>query len=400
MKKFFEILKKIIRIAAVFILSVIVIIVIVCSIKSAIYRAEGFKFSSELKQYDNFADNAFLLNDDIIVANLQNFIRFYDTKTLDLEPAKNILKINGDINRKIEKYDDNKIAVYEQIPKKNQKDNKYKYNYVIKIIDVPTGKECFQSPLIDAEFIKYIGNDKFVIVHKIHGTNNYYFEIYDLRTNKFVKDKILTLDKRIDISDIEKINDDKIFILGRYSNCYLFAKVYDLKEKKLSDVKVPKEKVGFENSPIRRIAEDKFLISYHVGNTISKTSFLIVNTKDLTSQKLKIFKDDKTRIMNCQKLNDERLLLYGLETDRKFGIVTSFRNIYLYDIKTGTLKHGNKKLQKGRFATHTFFAPPSVLLPDGRVAIFGGDINLWDLFFSSNSNGLSNPTIEIIKIEE
>lgn len=68
MKKFFEILKKIIRIAAVFILSVIIIIVIVCSIKSAIYRAEGFKFSSELKQYDNFADNAFLLNDDIIVA--------------------------------------------------------------------------------------------------------------------------------------------------------------------------------------------------------------------------------------------------------------------------------------------------------------------------------------------
>ena len=66
MKKFFEILKKIMRIAAVFILSVIIIIVIVCSIKSAIYRAEGFKFSSELKQYDNFADNAFLLNDDII----------------------------------------------------------------------------------------------------------------------------------------------------------------------------------------------------------------------------------------------------------------------------------------------------------------------------------------------
>lgn len=398
MKKFFEILKKIIRIAAVFILSVIIIIVIVCGIKSAIYRAEGFKFSSELKQYDNFADNAFLLNDDIIVANLQNFIRFYDTKTLDLKPAKNILKINGDINRKIEKYDDNKIAVYEQIPKKNPKHKEREYNNVIKIIDVPTGKECFQSPLIDAEFIKYIGNDKFVIAHKIYGTNNYYFEIYDLRTNKFAKDKIFKLDKRIDILDIEKINDNEIILYGKDAQIYPFVKVYNLKEKKLSDIKVPKERIRYANSPIIKIGEDRFLISYFWWN--DDTRYLIVNTKDLTSQKLEIFKDDKTRIMNCQKLNDERLLLYGLETDRKFGIVTSFRNIYLYDIKTGTLKHGNKKLQKGRFATHTFFAPPSVLLPDGRVAIFGGDINLWALFFSSNSNGLSNPTIEIIKIEE
>lgn len=398
MKKFFEILKKIIRIAAVFILSVIVIIVIVCGIKSAIYRAEGFKFSSELKQYDNFADNAFLLNDDIIVANLQNFIRFYDTKTLDLEPAKNILKINGDINRKIEKYDDNKIAVYEQIPKKNPKHKEREYNNVIKIIDVPTGKECFQSPLIDAEFIKYIGNDKFVIVHKIYGTNNYYFEIYDLRTNKFAKDKIFKLDKRIDILDIEKINDDEIILYGKDAQIYPFVKVYNLKEKKLSDIKVPKERIRYANSPIIKIGEDRFLISYFWWN--DDTRYLIVNTKDLTSQKLKIFKDDKTRIMNCQKLNDERLLLYGLETDRKFGIVTSFRNIYLYDIKTGTLKHGNKKLQKGRFFVLALFTPPSVLLPDGRVAIFGGDINLWDLFFSSNSNGLSNPTIEIIKIEE
>lgn len=398
MKKFFEILKKIIRIAAVFILSVIVIIVIVCSIKSAIYRAEGFKFSSELKQYDNFADNAFLLNDDIIVANLQNFIRFYDTKTLDLEPAKNILKINGDINRKIEKYDDNKIAVYEQIPKKNPKHKEREYNNVIKIIDVPTGKECFQSPLIDAEFIKYIGNDKFVIAHKIYGTTNYYFEIYDLRTNKFAKDKIFKLDKRIDILDIEKINDDEIILYGKDAQIYPFVKVYNLKEKKLSDIKVPKERIRYANSPIIKIGEDRFLISYFWWN--DDTRYLIVNTKDLTSQKLEIFKDDKTRIMNCQKLNDERLLLYGLETDRKFGIVTSFRNIYLYDIKTGTLKHGNKKLQKGRFFVLALFTPPSVLLPDGRVAIFGGDLKLWNWYFSSNSNGLSNPTIEIIKIEE
>lgn len=398
MKKFFEILKKIIRIAAVFILSVIVIIVIVCSIKSAIYRAEGFKFSSELKQYDNFADNAFLLNDDIIVANLQNFIRFYDTKTLDLKPAKNILKINGDINRKIEKYDDNKIAVYEQIPKKNPKHKEREYNNVIKIIDVPTGKECFQSPLIDAEFIKYIGNDKFVIAHKIYGTNNYYFEIYDLRTNKFAKDKIFKLDKRIDILDIEKINDDEIILYGKDAQIYPFVKVYNLKEKKLSDIKVPKERIRYANSPIIKIGEDRFLISYFWWN--DDTRYLIVNTKDLTSQKLEIFKDNKSRLMNCQQLKDGRLLFYGLEANSKIEIIMSFKNIYLYDIKTGTLKHGNKKLQKGRFATHTFFAPPSVLLPDGRVAIFGGDINLWDLFFSSNSNGLSNPTIEIIKIEE
>lgn len=397
MKKFFEILKKIIRIAAVFILSVIVIIVIVCGIKSAIYRAEGFKFSSELKQYDNFADNAFLLNDDIIVANLQNFIRFYDTKTLDLKPAKNILKINGDINRKIEKYDDNKIAVYEQIPK-NPKHKEREYNNVIKIIDVPTGKECFQSPLIDAEFIKYIGNDKFVIAHKIYGTNNYYFEIYDLRTNKFAKDKIFKLDKRIDILDIEKINDNEIILYGKDAQIYPFVKVYNLKEKKLSDIKVPKERIRYANSPIIKIGEDRFLISYFWWN--DDTRYLIVNTKDLTSQKLEIFKDDKTRLMNCQQLKDGRLLFYGLEANSKIEIIMSFKNIYLYDIKTGTLKHGNKKLQKGRFATHTFFAPPSVLLPDGRVAIFGGDINLWDLFFSSNSNGLSNPTIEIIKIEE
>ncbi len=397
MKKFFEILKKIMRIAAVFILSVIIIIVIVCSIKSAIYRAEGFKFSSELKQYDNFADNAFLLNDDIIVANLQNFIRFYDTKTLDLKPAKNILKINGDINRKIEKYDDNKIAVYEQIPK-NPKHKEREYNNVIKIIDVPTGKECFQSPLIDAEFIKYIGNDKFVIAHKIYGTNNYYFEIYDLRTNKFAKDKIFKLDKRIDILDIEKINDNEIILYGKDAQIYPFVKVYNLKEKKLSDIKVPKERIRYANSPIIKIGEDRFLISYFWWN--DDTRYLIVNTKDLTSQKLEIFKDDKTRLMNCQQLKDGRLLFYGLEANSKIEIIMSFKNIYLYDIKTGTLKHGNKKLQKGRFATHTFFAPPSVLLPDGRVAIFGGDINLWDLFFSSNSNGLSNPTIEIIKIEE
>lgn len=252
--------------------------------------------------------------------------------------------------------------------------------------------------MIDAEFIKYIGNDKFVIAHKIYGTNNYYFEIYDLRTNKFAKDKIFKLDKRIDILDIEKINDDEIILYGKDAQIYPFVKVYNLKEKKLSDIKVPKERIRYANSPIIKIGEDRFLISYFWWN--DDTRYLIVNTKDLTSQKLKIFKDDKTRIMNCQKLNDERLLLYGLETDRKFGIVTSFRNIYLYDIKTGTLKHGNKKLQKGRFFVLALFTPPSVLLPDGRVAIFGGDLKLWNWYFSSNSNGLSNPTIEIIKIEE
>lgn len=395
MKKFFELVKKILRLGAIFLLFAIVIIVIVCSIKNAIYRSEGFKFSSELKRYDNIATTAFLLNEDTIVTSFENLIRFYDAKTLELKPSKNIIKING----KIEKYDDNKIAVYEQIPEKNQKDNKYKYNYVIKIIDVSTGKEYFQSPLINSAVIKYIGNDKFVIMHKIYRTNNYYFEIYDLRTNEFVKDKILTLDKRIDISDIKKVNDDKIFILGRDSDNYLFAKVYDLKEKKLSDVKVPKEKVGFENSPVRKIDENNFLISYHVGNTVSNTSFLIINTKELTSQKLEIFKDDKIRLMNCQQLQDGRLLFYGLEANRKIEIIISFKNIYLYDIKTDRLKHGNKMLQKGRFATHSFFAPPSVLLPDGRVAILGGDINLWN-FFIFSSKAHSNPTIEIIKIEE
>lgn len=390
MKKSFQFCVK--SLLIIFALSVLII-----GVKNVIYYFQGFDFSSELKPFDDTATQVFCLNDNTIATSvLGSSVSFYDANTFEFK--KTIKNLSG---LDVEKYDDNKIVFYEVTKINNPIDKKDIYRRIIKVVDVNTEQVYLQSVPLNEGYIRYLGNNLFVLMERMKDKSEYVIKVFDLKNNRFLEDKTLVfspINPIYYVNSIEKINDNEVIFFGPYKNMKkIFLTKYNIVDNKVYDIEIPDGKYENIDKSILKIGENKMLLQYNVNPNKYTSDFLIIDTKNLTSQKVECFQNDNSyyRKMRCLNLKDGRFLLYGSEACPNGMFYVTCRNIYIFDPKTNTVKHGNKKLKKGRYLS------PALELPDGRIVIFGNDVDISD--FVKSFFGLKksvNYTMEIIKIND
>lgn len=377
-------------------LIILALSVLIIGVKNVIYYFQGFDFSSELKPFDDTATQVFMLNDNTIATSiLGSSVSFYDAKTFELKKTiKNFSGIDA------EKYDDNKIVFYEVTKINNPIDKKDIYRRIIKVVDVNTEKVYLRSVPLNEGYIRYLGNNLFVLLERMKDKSEYVIKVFDLKNNRFLEENTLVFSPTNPIfyvNSVEKINDNEVIFFGPYKNMKkIFLTKYNIVDNKFYDIEIPDDNYENTDKSILKIGENKMLLQYNVKPNKYTSDFLIIDTKNLTSEKVECFQNDNSyyREMRCLNLKDGRFLLYGSEACPN-NICHTFRNIYIFDPKTNTVKHGNKKLKKGRYLS------PALELPDGRIVIFGNDVDIFD--FVKSFLDLKKSiiyTMEIIKIND